>query len=448
MVRKLFFTAALLLPGLAYGGNPSADLSVQVVPAGVTILGANFTANFNDVHQVIDGFGGSDAFSGPGAYGANAMNQLFCVNATDPGCSGPGIGLTLLRQGVGNSVQQNGIDAVARGAKVWGTGWGTGDPNNPAGYDAIANVFSGWATSQIAAGIPLYGLSAQNEPDCGCNGGSYWVPDKHANFQAVLGPKLHALSPPVKLLSPEVGGATVFPQYAQAIQANASANAQVDIFTFHQYSNPVIPPGSASDTGSRHVWETEICDCAGAWDPSIAEAINPTTTEIYDAIVTFGANAWHYWWLISGGSPPTDNSGLIAGNYASPVLTKRYFALGNWSRYVRPGWVRIGVTGSRSGFYGVGAFKNPTTADFAIIAINNSGSDISNVTFGVSGSNICGSVTPYVTSGTPIGPLGMDGNLSAGSASSNVPSSLPVSGGKFISTVPYGVTTFVGKAGC
>jgi hypothetical protein len=32
MIRRLFFTAALLMPGLAYGQNPSANLSVQVVP--------------------------------------------------------------------------------------------------------------------------------------------------------------------------------------------------------------------------------------------------------------------------------------------------------------------------------------------------------------------------------------------------------------------------------
>jgi hypothetical protein len=33
MIKQLFFTAALLVPGLTYGGNPSADLSVQVVPS-------------------------------------------------------------------------------------------------------------------------------------------------------------------------------------------------------------------------------------------------------------------------------------------------------------------------------------------------------------------------------------------------------------------------------
>ena len=35
MIKKLFFIAALLVPGLAYGG-PSANLAVQIVPAGVT----------------------------------------------------------------------------------------------------------------------------------------------------------------------------------------------------------------------------------------------------------------------------------------------------------------------------------------------------------------------------------------------------------------------------
>jgi hypothetical protein len=34
VIKTLLFTAMLLLPALAYGGNPSANLSVQVVPAG------------------------------------------------------------------------------------------------------------------------------------------------------------------------------------------------------------------------------------------------------------------------------------------------------------------------------------------------------------------------------------------------------------------------------
>jgi glucuronoarabinoxylan endo-1,4-beta-xylanase len=162
--------------------------------------------------------------------------------------------------------------------------------------------------------------------------------------------------------------------------------------------------------------------------------------------VTAVVSAWNYWGLVCG--PGCGNAGLVGDVGAGfPVseIPKRYYAVGNWSRFVRPGWVRIGVSGSLSGISAV-AFTDPISGKFAIIAINNSGSDIQNVTFGVSGANVTGSVTPYITSGTPIGALGSDGNLSAGSASSSVPASLPVSGGVFTSTVPYGVTTFVGQS--
>jgi hypothetical protein len=37
MIKNLFFTAALLAPGLAYAANPSANLPVQIVPAGSNI---------------------------------------------------------------------------------------------------------------------------------------------------------------------------------------------------------------------------------------------------------------------------------------------------------------------------------------------------------------------------------------------------------------------------
>ena len=44
MMKKLFFATALLMPGLAYGGNLSADLSVQMVPGpteGDIVIGSS-----------------------------------------------------------------------------------------------------------------------------------------------------------------------------------------------------------------------------------------------------------------------------------------------------------------------------------------------------------------------------------------------------------------------
>jgi glucuronoarabinoxylan endo-1,4-beta-xylanase len=129
----------------------------------------------------------------------------------------------------------------------------------------------------------------------------------------------------------------------------------------------------------------------------------------------------------------------------SDNVPKRYYAVGNWSKFVRPGWVRVGVTGSASGISPI-AFKDPVSGKFAIVVLDYNGSGDSNVTFGIQNATISGNVTPYVTSGTPIGVIGTDGNLSAGSVSSGIPASLPVSGGVFTSALPYGVTTFVGQS--
>jgi glucuronoarabinoxylan endo-1,4-beta-xylanase len=227
--------------------------------------------------------------------------------------------------------------------------------------------------------------------------------------------------------------------YVSAIEGDSAANAQVDIFSTHQYGCGVT---CTTLDGTRHVWETEASNFDGSANYDIYNAMINSQYWMYDAIVTVGYNAWNYW-----NSVCNCNAGVI-GNVENGLgeVPKRYFAIGNWSRFVRPGWVRIGVSGSAGGFYGVAAFKNPTTGAFAMIAINDSGSDIPNVAFGIQNATISGSVTPYVTSGTAIGTIGTDGNLSVGSAASGVPSSLSPVGNVFAATIPYGVVTFVGTA--
>jgi glucuronoarabinoxylan endo-1,4-beta-xylanase len=440
MIKKVLLTAALLAPGLAYGGV-SATLDPTVVPAVVV---GNFQVNFGDVHQTIDGFGGADYFSSDWRPFAD---QLFCINGNDTGCTGtPGIGLHFLRQGVEAGTSGNlpyAQTAAPRGAVIWVTPWTANGatPSNSSTYSNFVNAVTSYISTMSTNGVATYGSTSQNEPDCGCNGGSVWSAAQTAALDDVLGPALHNIG--VKLLSPETADPATFNNYKSAIASDSTANAQVDIWSTHQYGNIF----NATPDSSRHSWETEFAANSGGngtYDPSIADAVSQLTT-VHDALSYFSVSAWHYWWVSN--TATRFNAMLInSDNSGTSALTKRYFAMGNWSRYVRPGWVRIGVTGSQSGIYGVTAFKNPSTGDFAIVVINNSGSDIPNLTFSVSGASASGSVTPYVTSGTTIGALGTDGNLSAGSVSSSVPASIPVSNNSFTSTVPYGVTTFVGRA--
>lgn len=69
MIKGVFFTAALLMPSLAYAGNPSANLSVQVVPAGAQAAGYTTLAFHSDFTQ---------------PFYTNLSNWLDCAGATSP----------------------------------------------------------------------------------------------------------------------------------------------------------------------------------------------------------------------------------------------------------------------------------------------------------------------------------------------------------------------------
>ena len=110
--------------------------------------------------------------------------------------------------------------------------------------------------------------------------------------------------------------------------------------------------------------------------------------------------------------PKTPMTKVSSVKTVSNSPTKRLFALGNFSKFVRPGWVRIDTTGSKSGVYGLTAFKNPSTGDFALVVINSSGASM-NVKLALSGATAT-SVTPYQTyddgSGASVS-VGSRGNL-------------------------------------
>ena len=73
MIKKLFYIAALLLPSLAYGGSPNADLSVQVMPSGGGIacdVGPNYAGSVPAPAQAA-------------GFTHCALNADFTTNTTD-----------------------------------------------------------------------------------------------------------------------------------------------------------------------------------------------------------------------------------------------------------------------------------------------------------------------------------------------------------------------------
>lgn len=109
------------------------------------------------------------------------------------------------------------------------------------------------------------------------------------------------------------------------------------------------------------MWQTENADLQGAWASAFyasngaGEGLN-WALKIYDAITKANVSAYLYWVGVQGGST---NSKLvrISDDKKQVLPSKRLWAFANWSRFVRPGAVRVGASGGPSGAR-VSAFKN------------------------------------------------------------------------------------------
>jgi len=406
-----------------------------------TAQAGDVTVDPGKTHQVVDGFGEADVWQGSSSA---AMQTLLW----DPV---KGIGLTLLRIGIesvsgksvlmGNAGIADGQAVTKFGGKVWAAPWsppasmknnnnvnGTGNNTNLSGtndtlktssYDAWATLLAAFpAYYKQLSGVDLYAISAQNEPDFDPNyEACVYDKTQMVNFIDVLGPKLAALNPPVKVLAAEPdnwGNLWGGDSYGTAIIANSAANMYVGPIATHDYGGTSagtyarpVPPAN----NTHHVWETECT-------PGDTGPIT-TATMIYAAFTTGGASAWHYWW--------TQNFVPDVNNPPPQV-----YAVGNFSKFVRPGYYRIDVSGAPTPSGSnplVVAFGNAPDGTVAIVVVN--GGAARNVSFFVAGTAWPASVTPYVTT--------TSSKLAAGTP-------ITVSGARFsASLAAQSVTTFVGK---
>jgi glucuronoarabinoxylan endo-1,4-beta-xylanase len=414
--------------------SPAAT-AVATVTVNAT-SGNDLVVNFGDVQQTIDGFGAADVWSS--LMTDAQMDQFFCVN---PGgvCQSGGIGLSLLRAGIDSSGNYlgdsgNATKAAARGAKVWAAPWSpaasmktTGSTTtgslNTSSYDAWATVLAAFpAKLKAQTGVDLYALSVQNEPDYNTNGAydmCLYTGAQMTAFIKVLGPKLAALNPRPKLLAAETSPwGNFWPSFGDVFNNDSTALGYLDILATHQYDYQAV---AHAIPAGKHFWETEVSSFDGP-STDIGNGVR-VARWIHDSMTIANASAWHYWWLISHNN---DNEGLMN---MGGVVTKRLYTMGNFSKFVRPGWVRIGTSGGPAGLY-ASAYKDPASGNFAVVVINDSGADVTQ-RIALNGA-AAPSVTPQLTSS---------------SANLAPQASLDSSSGAFTMTLPASsVTTFVGTA--
>jgi glucuronoarabinoxylan endo-1,4-beta-xylanase len=404
------------------------------------------TVSLSSLQQKISGFGVSSAWAG--SY-ANASHAEALWSTT----TGAGLTLLRLRYGDGLTIAKS---AASYGVTVWMTPWGTGtngasggpyttaqtNPNgctnnksmpvltNPTG---LASALVTWVQNAKTQGVPIYAVSAGNEPDsCGINDTTSYSATQMATWIETLGPAMTDIG--VKVMAPETMNWYAFPSYYTAIKNNANAYKYVSIFAGHRYGRG--PDNTSSDVvaankaiaadPTKEYWQTEV-DTGTANGDSTGDGITSAllmAKQMHADLTIANLNAWHIWWLYNAAG----NGGFLFDT-TNKVWSKRLWVLGNYSRFVRPGFRRVSTSGTVPTGVLLTAYTNPTDGTVAVVAVNTNTSSTP-VSLFVSGAAPC-TVTPWVTSATD-------------SLASKTP--ISVSNARFSATLDAtSVTTFVGK---
>jgi glucuronoarabinoxylan endo-1,4-beta-xylanase len=385
-------------------------------------LAQTITITPSTTYQTIDGFGVAVA------------NNRATLNATQAdilyGQGARQVGLTILRtwlqsdsnanvacdpgQVAGIPLNNENLNAVqlayARGAKITASSWtvpssmktgsstsyclGGSFVGGTANYTALATDFAnGLAYLNTHYAIPIYAFSPQNEPSIDTTSGNYagtvWTAQQMHDFLPYLHTALNnAGLSNIKVMISEDNGWS-FGTAATAM-ADATVAPDVAILAAHNYDmqSPSSPPSVTGRT-TQPFWQTEISTFDG-FDPSMANGMI-WAQQIHYFLSGAQVSAWLYWQAYAS-IYWTDNEVLIGND---GTVAKRAYVMGQWSRFVRPGWQEIGVTNSTSLL--VTAFRDPVSGNTSIVVVNPSASAVGQA-FSISGTAIS-SLTPYLTDG-------------------------------------------------
>jgi len=269
-----------------------------------------------------------------------------------------------------------------------------------ANFTAIANEIAQGVTLWQSYGIPLYGVAPQEEPDHTSTFVSCaWSAANLSDFVPYL---YSALAGSTGIMLAETSAWTN--SYFNTAMSNYSSD--IATITAHGFSTSNPSPLSITNQTTQHVWQTQDCH-QGTYnfDGSMTSGITWAQT-IHNYIANANVNAWAWWFLSDEeyqGSACTVNSTPCSGTCADDSalvdcngnISKRAYVTGQWSKFVRPGWHRVGVT--NSGSLLVTAFENSSGSNTAIVIVNTSSSPVSNQAFSV-GTQMGSWVQPWITS--------------------------------------------------
>ncbi|MDA3881690.1 MAG: carbohydrate-binding protein, partial [Bacteroidales bacterium] len=367
------------------------------------------TITLNSENQVIRGFGG---INHPEWYSdLNAAERELAFG------NGAGqLGLTVLRTYVSENTNNWGLGiqtaqyAYNQGAYVFASPWNppaemtiTVDGVkriNPASFSAYAEHLNSYVTYMRNQGVELYAISTQNEPDY-AHDWTEWSPQESVDFIKAYADRIDC-----RLMSPESF------QYRKdvydPILNDPAALANVDIFGAHlygtQYADFPYPLFEQKGAG-KELWMTEVYTDsqydANLWNDGIINQDQhalKVAEHIHYAMVDGNFQTYVFWpirryyaLIHDGNADGNGNTPAAAG-----TATKRGYCMAQFSKWVRPGYIRVDATKSPSTNVFVSAYKKDS--DVVIVVVNKNTSTQS-LTLDIPGTQVS-SWEQYTTSAT------------------------------------------------
>lgn len=261
---------------------------------------------------------------------------------------------------------------------------------------AYANYLRHYAQDYAAAGVPLSYVGPENEPTIApAQDSMVMSPAQSANFMAVLGPTLARSSLATGAECCASIGWDTAQQDATALATDRAANAATALFTSHGY---FAPPASPLRGWPKPVWQTEWAPFGfqpwdPAWDDGSLSSGFTWAENIYTGMTRANLGAFLYLWGASMTGKTGPNTGLVMVRGKSVAGSGRLWAFASYSRFVRPGAVRVATTSSVPGVE-VSAFRNGD-GSVAVVVLNTT-PDRQVATFSLRGLARA-IVTPYLT---------------------------------------------------
>lgn len=360
--------------------------------------------SLNHTHQEIDGFGVSQAAWSDAIYNleeparSQVMDLLFSEEGIDldilrgeifPEFS-PALGEYDFTQRqdqawVMQEAKARGVDKLI--ATTWSPpAWMKSNNQTTYGgylkkeyYDEYANLMAQFIKAyKDLYNLDLYAVSMSNEPNSmtflswnSCE----WKGSQIKEFLAdYLKPKFEAEGlEQVKVIAAEPSW------WSEDMMTPAlndpTASSRIDIVGAHNYTIPILnikqpqTPFKVAQSKGKKVWMTEVSS-PGTYDPSIASGIN-LAKEMHTFMTKVNANAYLYW---TGAIPGNNDEGLINVDLSTSTydLTKRYYAFGNFSKFIKPSYERIEATENPISDVYTSAYTDPNQSKVFIVAINDS----------------------------------------------------------------------------